>query len=182
MKRLMVIIVALALPVFLHAQVTPLAKFFEKYSGKPGFSSAEIKNAMINFDSVKVAEFARIQEALSDVREIRMLRYDGSNPETTGKIFKDKLNKALVKGKYEELASVNIENKFARLLVYKDKQQQPGEFAIVARGEGETVILTMTGKIDLSKIFNAQTMAWLGSILEKKGECMMKAKHCMDKE
>ena len=178
----MVIIVTLALPVFLHAQETPLTKLIGKYSGKPGFSSAEINNASVNTESNKSTDVARIHEALSDIKGIRFLRYDGSNPETTGKIFKEKLDKALVKGQYQELASANIEKTYARILVFKDQQKQPAEIALLAKGENETVLITLTGKIDFSKIFNAQTMAWLGGMLEKKGECMLKAKHCMDKE
>lgn len=175
MKKLIVLMIASFVPAILLAQNTPLALLHDKYSGKPGIESAEIFPGSAGFVWEKTIDNSTLKDMLQNIESIRILKCKMSAENNKQEKLWKKMQKAAGDEQYKEVVSVNAENITANIYMIKDNVGRATEVALLTEYEDGILMVTVTGKIDLSSIFSSENMESLREIVEyymkNKGDC-----------
>ena len=139
MKKLLVLIIAAALPALLHAQTSKVEKLFKKYSGNDGYTAISISEYMFElFSSISddAEDAAEFKEATSGLTGIRVLTIDSIMDLQRPKRFYNELTTTLSAPEYKELMLI---------------QDGPDEIKFVIHEEGKKISeLVMMGEVPSS--------------------------------
>lgn len=168
MRRSVIISIVSALmmvPSLLLGQVTPLQKVCDKAIENPGFSSFEMKADGVSIKLDDDESSKEVEEILSSLEMIRVVSYNDSKEEgrSSSKAFYDDLMKAVDKGSYSEGITVIDGSDEIRMFFLKENGSIR-ELSLIIREETETAIVSMTGDIDLGKMFNAHSIKTLSKM------------------
>ncbi|VAW28765.1 hypothetical protein MNBD_BACTEROID07-890 [hydrothermal vent metagenome] len=182
MKKFNIIIILFAmalLPQMTIAQ-TAIDHLYEKYSGKPGFTSINISPAMFQlFSGVNASDSSpQAQKALDAMKQLKGLKMLVYEPEDSTKVqaFYNEIKRTVPMNKYTELMSVNGEDGKINFLASQDKNGKIRELLMIIHGGDETMIMSLTGLIDMqtiaeiSKSMNMKGMNDLQKLGEGKGK------------
>jgi hypothetical protein len=155
MKPLIYLIVWM-LPLCMTAQKSSLDAFFDKYSGKEGYTSVHITQYM--FDLLKTTESQKEEDEFKSVasklKGIKVLTLDDDSQNVSADKFKSELVSILPKNVYKELMVVKDGAETIQFLM-KESTGGDSEFVMLVTGPDDPVLLYMTGDIkvsDLSKL------------------------------
>ncbi|MBP6978093.1 MAG: DUF4252 domain-containing protein [Bacteroidales bacterium] len=149
------LILLLCSPVLLSAQNSPMDKLFQKYAGKDCFTSVSISKDMFQlFSDIEGdkndKDFEEFQGMISQLDGLRILTYSEEN-DCKGINFYEELTIVYPLQKYTELMVVQEKDEMVNFYILKEGNKIP-ELLMIAREPGETVVLSLTGNIDLSYI------------------------------
>ncbi len=174
---LIVLFVMALLPQMLLAQ-TAIDQLYEKYAGKPDFTSINISPQMFQLlagvnTSDSSPEARKALDAMKQLKGLKMLVYE---PEDSTKVqaFYDEIKRVVPAGKYMELMSVDSQDGKVKFLASQDKQGKIRELLMIVHGKDETMIMSLTGLIDMqtiaeiSKSMNMKGMSDLQKLSEQK--------------
>ena len=174
MKNLISILAIVLFPALLLAQQTPLSALYSKYASEPGFETTEIMPGSTSYEWEKNIGAENIKEMIKDIESIRILEYKGEGHSAADKLWK-KMSAAATEDAYIEVVNVSGDKEQARLYMLKESGGVYREIALIAREADEVTMITVTGNIDMNKIFSPETMQSLrelGNYYRKdKGEC-----------
>jgi hypothetical protein len=175
MKKQIVLMILAFLPVFLIAQDTPLSSLYDKYVSKPGFETSEILPGSMSFEWEKDMNANSIKEMLKEITSIRILKCkENADKNEQDKLWR-KIQKAAGDDQYIEVVTVNAENTRANMYMMKAASGNTKEVALVVKEEKGITMVTITGDMDFSAIFNAENMKSLHEMatyfMNNKGEC-----------
>ncbi|HOW25425.1 MAG TPA: DUF4252 domain-containing protein [Bacteroidales bacterium] len=142
-------------PLLLSAQNNPMDKLFQKYAGKDCFTSVSISRDMfqlfagINTDEAD-KDFKELQEMITQLDGLKILTYSQSDS-CKGIDFYKELTAVYPMQKYTELMVVQEKDELVNFYILKEGTRIP-ELLMIARDPGETVVLSLTGNIDLNYI------------------------------
>ncbi len=174
MKKTLLILAVLIIPVFLAGQETPLAKFYERYASEQGFKVHEILPGSTSMEWEKDLRIDHLREIMDNIDYIRILTYQGEGKIATNDLMK-KLDKAINKDEYKEIVSVKADDGMLKAFFLKGETGRIHELALIANGKEGLFIFTVTGDIDFNMILSSGTMADLQAIgkyyIDSKGEC-----------
>jgi len=158
MKNQLIKIIALILllfPVSTFAQ-SQIDELYKKYAGVDGFTSINISPEMFKFlssidmdDSASEAQEA--QNVMEQLDGLKMLVY--KQPE--GKQFIDfyqEIKNSLPLNDYAELMSIQDSESDIKFLIKKTGKNRISELLMLIKGDGEVLIMSMTGDIDMNTI------------------------------
>lgn len=155
---MMTIAMTVFLFIGLQAQ-SPFEKFFEKYSGKPGYTSVNITKEMFQmFQSMAPqetteAEAKEMKQVMEQVNGLKIVTFQGDSTAPGKNLsFYNEAADLFPGASYKELMTVNDGGNNIRFLT---KQAGPGkisEMVMLMKGKKETVVMSLTGNIDLASI------------------------------
>lgn len=166
MKRLTLILTAIAISFTMMAQQSVIDKYFEKYADDDNFTKITINQKMFslfaNFDGGTEGE-TEFMQAISKLEGLKILVADSiGNPM---QLFKT-TSKAIKKAGYEELMSVKDSDENV-IFSIKEKDGVIKEMIMLVGGKEEFVLLSLYGVInlkDVSKIASGMKMDGLESL------------------
>lgn len=149
MQKLVFIIAMLIVPVFAGAQVSPVDKLFEKYSGREGYTSVYISKYMFSLFSNLDAGDKELENVLGKLTGIRILSSDKAKE--TGVNFFTEIMDNLPVAEYQELMVVKEKDQNFKFLI-REKDDIITELLMVAGGASNNVLISIQGNIDLNTI------------------------------
>lgn len=168
MKKLVIILITLMLSSGLMAQNKAVAKLFDKYSGREGYTSVVITKHMFSlFSQVETTEDDEYMNMIKNLDNIRILSAPGST--ASGINFMNELKGALPENEYEELMVIKDGSQDVKFLV-KEEHDKVVELLMIVSGPEENVLISINGIIDmqtvakLSKSMNIEGMENLEKI------------------
>ena len=175
---LLVIVMMALMPSVTKAQ-SAIDGLYEKYAGKDGFTSINISPEMFNMmsgfsmnDSSQKAIAA--QNAIKQIKSLKMLVYE---PKDSTKVlnFYHAIQKMVPTTGFKDLMSINSHGSNLKFLARQDPNGKIRELLMIVKGDHETMIMSLTGLIDMktiaeiSKSMNIQGMSDLKKLGEKNG-------------
>lgn len=149
MKKLVLIMITLLAPLGAMAQKGNFSNFYDKYSGKSGYTTVSITGDMLKMIS-SFAPDDELGSMLGGVNNIRIVMSDRSSGE-----FVDDLKKLNEGSNYRVMTSINDSGQNIVFYV-KDKpgrsSGQISEFLMVVHGAGDNLAINITGDLDIKKI------------------------------
>lgn len=152
MKRI-IIIIGLLIPVIMNAQESQLNAFFDKYSGKDGYTSVYITKFMFELFA-KIdndSEDKEFKEATSKLTAIKILTVDSVKNANAQIKFKNELMSVLPKTIYKELMIVKDGSETITFLI-NEQNSKISEFVMTVEGGGDPCLIFLEGDINLKSI------------------------------
>jgi len=149
MKKILLSLIVIALPVMLSAQNTPVDEIFDKYSGKEGFTSVYITSYMFSMFSDMETDDPEFDELIKNLKGIKILATDDSY-NGNANFYKEIIDK-IPMSKYKELMVIREKDQNVKFLI----NEQDGkiiELLLIAGGKNENAIISIQGNIDLKNI------------------------------
>lgn len=148
MKKLLSLF-ALALPLMLTAQNTPVDELFEKYSGKEGFTSVYITSYMFSMFADLETSDPEFDELMKNLTGIKILATD-DNYSGSANFYAEIIDK-LPMSEYKELMVIKEKDQDVKFLV-NEKDGKIIELLLIAGGKDDNAIISIQGNIDLKNI------------------------------
>jgi hypothetical protein len=148
MKKIIILLVGLILPLAFFAQDTPLSEVFEKYAGKKGYESKEIIPSEMSMDWEGEKSPETIQDVMGKISAIRIINAEGKKIKSLWKSVADALSRA----DYTEFLNVKAGEESVSLYGLKLDNGSMREFALTVKEEEEAMLLTISGDMDMSDI------------------------------
>ena len=151
MKKIIALLIVMAVGTGVYAQGEAVSKFFAKYATDESFTTATISSKMFslitNMD-VKTEDDKEIINAISKLKGLKVLGKENSSEARS--LYKEAY--ALVSGKdYEELMSVRDKDKDMKFFI-RESGGKINELLMVMGGADDFMLLSLFGEIDLKAI------------------------------
>jgi hypothetical protein len=151
MKKIIALLIVMAVGTGVYAQGEGVSKFFAKYATDESFTTATISSKMFslitNMD-VQTAEDKEIIDAISKLKGLKVLGKENSSDARA--LYKEAY--ALVSGNsYEELMSVRDKDKDMKFFI-RESGGKINELLMVMGGADDFMLLSLFGEIDLKQI------------------------------
>lgn len=141
--------IAIAWGALAFGQDSPVDQVFNKYSGKDGYTTVYISSFMFNLMSSIDSddpEFDDFQKAASGIKSLRILTQEAGSED-----FAKELLDMLPREQYQEMMKVKDGDEDV-LFLAKEEGGKVTEFLLIVSGEGEDVLIAITGDIDMESI------------------------------
>ncbi|MBN2616583.1 MAG: DUF4252 domain-containing protein [Bacteroidales bacterium] len=158
MKKLIIpfVVMTLALmPMFTQAQ-TVIDNLYQKYAGKPDFTSINISPEMFQMlaqfdmnDSSKKVQAA--QKAMDQLKGLKMLVYEPKDSLKAIAFYKQ-IEKMVPTVGFKDLMTVDSHNSKVRFLVNKAKDGKIKELLMIVGGPSQAMVMSLTGLLDMKTI------------------------------
>jgi hypothetical protein len=151
MKRIMVVLICLLLPLILKAQSSdPVDDLFNKYSGKEGFTSVYISTKMFSMFENKDSDDEDLNNLMKKLKSIRILTVSDSllNPEIN---FYTELSRRTNFKSFESLMDVNEGEEVTKFLI-KERDNKISELLVITGGQHGNTVISIRGDLDLKDI------------------------------
>jgi hypothetical protein len=157
MKKIVLILIIAVIawiPFIMNAQTT-IDKLYEKYAGKPDFTSINISPEMFSLlaslDTEDSTENAKeSQEVMEQLTGLKMLVYEPKGEANSN--FIKEIKSTIPMNEFSELMSVDSEGETVKFLIKKRKDNKISEMMMIVQNKDEVVIMSMTGILDMSTI------------------------------
>jgi hypothetical protein len=153
MRKLQFFITLIILPVWLSAQVSPVDRLFEKYSGQEGYTSVYISKYMFslfsNIENENENENKELENILGKLTGIRILASEEAME--PGVNFFTEIMKDLPVTEYQELMVVKEKDQDFKFLI-REKDGIISELLMIAGGKSNNALISIQGNIDLNTI------------------------------
>lgn len=150
MKKVILALFVLSLTNVLIGQSDPVNDLFDKYAGKDGFTTVYISKDLLQL-AAKLDPEDEDLEAISKINQIKILAQEWATDETKGVNFYDEIFSKLDKSVFKELMVVMEKDAQVNMLVRED-DGVISEFLLVVGNEGENVLISIRGIIDLDEL------------------------------
>ena len=150
MERIQILMVVLFAFMATKAQ-SPSDELFDKYAGKEGFTTVFISKYMFDlFSNIEStdSEAKEMTEVISKLTGIKILASE--KPDESVNFLKE-MKKKISTGGYKELMIIKEENQDVQFLV-RDEGGKITELLLIVSGEGENVLMSIQGEIDMKNI------------------------------
>ncbi|MEE4116163.1 MAG: DUF4252 domain-containing protein [Marinilabiliaceae bacterium] len=153
MKRLLLIASIIAVGLSSFGQSNPIDDFFEKYSGREGFTTIYISSRMFSLIAQADLDDDELQETMNNLKSIRILTVEDSVLNRKHNFYKE-LTKTLDLSDYEELMVVQDGGQDLKFLIREKGRRIEELLMIGGGGEGGNILLSIKGDLDLENISN----------------------------
>lgn len=150
MKRVFIIVLAIAFPAFLMAQNSAVDKLFNKYKGKEGVTTVQISPEL--FQIVKAMEIEEIDEhdiPFDKIASVKILTIEDEE-EWDGVNFYKEIQKDLDVSDFAEVLTVDDGGETVRMWMKADKAKV-SEFLLIVGGD-DNVLIYITGNFNLNDL------------------------------
>jgi len=151
MKKLMVVLVMMAVAEAAQAQGDAISKFFSKYQNDETFSQVNMSSKMFSLMANLEVENPEDQEVVNMISKLKGLKILAKEEARNSReLYKEALGMIPAK-EYEELMSVRDKDKDMKFFI-KESGGKISELVMVAGGNEEFMLLSIFGEIDLKQI------------------------------
>ncbi|MCK5135113.1 MAG: DUF4252 domain-containing protein [Bacteroidales bacterium] len=150
MKRIVLILVAVALPVFLMAQNSAVDNLFDKYKGKEGVTTVQISPEL--FQIVKAMQIEEIDEhdiPFDKIASVKILTIEDEDG-WDGVNFYKEIQKDLNVSDFAEVLTVDDGGETVRIWMKADNALV-SEFLLIVGGD-DNVLIYITGNFNLNDL------------------------------
>jgi len=150
MKRIILVLLAVAFPAFLMAQNSAVDKLFSKYQGKEGVTTVQISPEL--FQMVKAMEIDEIEDhdiPMEKITSVKILTIE-DDEKWKGVNFYDEIKNDLDVSKFSEIMTVNDGGEVVRMWM-KNEGEQILEFLLIVGGD-DNVLIYITGDFNLKDV------------------------------
>ena len=150
MKRIVLIIIAIALPAFVAAQNSAVDKLFNKYKGKEGVTTVLISPELFQImNALEVEEVEDAEIPFDKVSSVKILTIE-DNKAYEGVNFYEEIRNDLKLDDYAEVMTVNDGGETVRMWIKAD-EAMVSEFLLIVGG-GDNVLIYITGNFNLNDL------------------------------
>jgi len=149
MKKLVIALILISLPLSSFCQKSPVDDMFDKYNGREGFTSVYISSKMFSLLARIDSEDKDFQNLISRIRSIKILTID-SAANVTGINFCNELLRKLNSSGFEELMTVREEKGEVRFMIL-EVNGKIAELVMITGGYGSSIV-SISGDLDLKSI------------------------------
>lgn len=157
MKKIQITIALFVLiPLFSMAQISSIDKLYEKYAGKEYFTSINISAEMFKLaaglsQNLEDEDAKELNNMVNQINGMKILIFEDSLKQS--KInFMDELSKSVDFKDFAELMRVEEKDGTVRFLTKKENGGKISEMLMIAEDDGEVVVMSFTGSIELETI------------------------------
>jgi hypothetical protein len=150
MKRIVLMIIAVALPAFIMAQNSAVDKLFSKYKGKDGITTVQISPEL--FQIVKAMEIEDIDEhdiPFDKIASVKILTVEDED-KFEGVNFYDEIKKELNVDDFVEVMTVDDGGETVRMWMKADNAVV-SEFLLIVGGD-DNVLIYITGNFNMNDL------------------------------
>ncbi len=162
MKKLLSVVCIMGISMITFAQSAQIDQFFQKYEGKEGFTSVNVTEKLFSIFASAASNDAELQSVVEGLKGIKVLVYENEEGSTKSGDYYKELSAALPLSTYEELMTVNSETDKVRILGKMASDKVINELLIVCDADGEFVLVSIMGLIDVEKISKLSEMNFDG--------------------
>ena len=152
MKKVLLVLIAIGASFATFAQATQIDQFFQKYEGKPGFTSVNVSEKLFSLVASAASEDVEPQSVVDGLKGIKVLVYENEEGNTKSGEYYREISSTLSLNSYEELMTVNSELDKVRILGKMESDKVINELLILCDADGEFVLVSLFGTIDVEKI------------------------------
>jgi len=141
----------LLMGIMAFGQNSAVDRVFDKYSGQEGYTTVYISSFMFNLMNqleIDDPEYDEFKKATSGINSIRILAQDGDGSKSFGKELLD----MLPRDEYQEMMKVKDDEEDVLFLAREQGGKITEFLLIVSSGDGEDVLIAITGDIDLESL------------------------------
>jgi len=150
MKRIVLIIIAIALPAFVAAQNSAVDKLFNKYKGKEGVTTVMISPELFQImNALDVKEVEDAEIPFDKVSSVKILTIEDEKA-NEGVNFYEEIRNDLKLDDYAEVMTVNDGSETVRMWIKADEAVVK-EFLLIVGGE-DNVLIYITGNFNLNDL------------------------------
>jgi len=151
MKIIILKLSFLLIPVLTIAQ-SPVQQLFDEYSGKDGYTTVYITKYMFQLfakvvDDEEDKDLKDVVEGLNSIRILTRSDNNGGN----SKSFYDEILRAIPANYYDDLMIIKDGKEEVKFMVH-EKGDIIDELLMVIGGDGEALLMSLQGDIDLKKV------------------------------
>ena len=150
MKRVVLIILAVAFPALMFAQNKAVDKLFEKYKGREGITTVSISPELFQMvNAMGIEEIEEQEFPLDKIASVKILTieeeegYEGVN-------FYEEIKNELDVSDFAEVMTVNDGGEVVRMWMKVD-QKSVSEFLLIVGGD-DNVLIYITGNFDMKDL------------------------------
>jgi len=150
MKRIVLLVMAVAFPAFIMAQNSAVDKLFNKYSGKDGVTTVSISPEL--FQIVKALDIEEVEDAdipFEKIASVKILTIEDED-QWEGVNFYDEISKDLDVSNFEEVMTVNDGGEMVRIWM-KVEKNEVSEFLLIVGGD-DNVLVYITGNFSMNDL------------------------------
>lgn len=150
MKKIIALMMMVAMTTGVYAQGESIAKFFNKYSTDESFTTATISSKMFSLITNMEAtteEEKELVNAISKLKGLKMLQKE--NTSDARALYKEAF--ALIGKDYEELMAVRDKDKDMKFYI-RESGGKINELLMLSGGVDDFMLLSLYGEIDLKSI------------------------------
>jgi len=175
MKKLIIIMFSVFLPAIFLAQETPLSSLYNNFLGDPGVDATEVLPGSTSFEWEKDMEMSQVKEMMQSIENIRIVKYKPKPGNSRLDKNWKKIEKAASDDRYTEIMSVYSDDVMVFLYMMKGDKGTTRELALLEKDNDGFMLVTMTGNMDFSAIFNHDNMKSMREMgeyfIKQKGGC-----------
>lgn len=152
MKKIILSILSITIPLILSAQTSPVEGIFDKYSGKDGYTSVYITKYMFELFA-KIAnekEDKEFKEITSKLNGIKILTIDSIMNLKRGHDFYKEIVSSLPIKDYKDLMIIKEGSGEIKFMIREDASKISE--LIMVMGGSEAVLIVLQGDIDLKQV------------------------------
>jgi len=150
MKRIVLLVMAVAFPAFIIAQNSAVDKLFDKYSGKEGVTTVSISPEL--FQIVKALDVKEIDDAdipFDKIASVKILTIEDEE-QWEGVNFYTEISEDLDVSNFEEVMTVNDGGEMVRIWM-KVEKNEASEFLLIVGGD-DNVLVYITGNFNMNDL------------------------------
>ncbi|MEN8204238.1 MAG: DUF4252 domain-containing protein [Bacteroidota bacterium] len=150
MKRIVLLVIAVAFPAFIFAQNRAVEKLFNKYSGKEGVTTVNISPEL--FQIVKAMDIEDIEDAdipFDKIASVKILTIEDEELWQEVNFYKE-IEKDLDVSNFAEVMTVNDGGETVRMWMKVDKSDV-SEFLLIVGGN-DNVLIYITGSFNMNDL------------------------------
>jgi hypothetical protein len=150
MKRIVLLVIAVAFPAFLLAQNSAVDKLFSKYSGKDGVTTVSISPEL--FQVVKAMEIEDLETEdipFDKIASVKILTIEDEEL-WPGVNFYTEIEKDLDTSEFAEVMTVNDGGEVVRMWMKVDESKM-SEFLLIVGGD-DNVLIYITGSFNMNDL------------------------------
>lgn len=150
MKKQILLILLISLPLSLFSQKSPVDEVFDRYNGREGFTSVYISSKMFGLLSNIDTGDEEFRNLVTHIKSIRILSTESGSNVNTEADFSKMLMPVLKKSGYEELMTVREEDSEVRFMI-REVGGKIAELVMITGGQSRSIV-SITGDLDLKTI------------------------------
>lgn len=150
MKRIVLIIIAIAVPAFMMAQSSAVDNLFNKYKGKDGITTVQISPELFQvMNAMDIEELDNSEIPFDKVSSVKILTIE-DEAANEGINFYDEIKGDLKTDDFAEVMTVDDGGETVRMWMKADKGQVL-EFLLIVGGD-DNVLIYITGNFNMSDL------------------------------
>ena len=153
MKRIITLILLIALGTGVYAQGEAISKFFNKYSTDESFTTqVTISSKMFSLFTNMEVEKPEDKEVLEAISKLKGLRMIGKENTSDARNLYKEASTIIQQNKYEELMSVRDKDQDMKFYIIEKSPGQITELVMISGSPDDFMLMTLFGEIDLKQV------------------------------